>query len=80
MDKKANSVFHKALRRVAECFPNVFVAKECLNIVWGLYDLLRAEYFSNPTGMEYPLKTNWEIVQILRAMKGANIIKGSYQK
>ena len=33
-------------------------------------------YFINLTGQEFPLKTNGEIVEILRALNGSNIVQG----
>ena len=30
------------------------------------------KYYINLTGLEFPLKTNWELVQILSTYKGAN--------
>ena len=35
------------------------------------------KYFINLTGQEFPLKTNYEIVQILKAYKGANNEEGT---
>ena len=35
------------------------------------------KYFINLTGQEFPLKTNYEIVQILKAYKGANNVEGT---
>jgi hypothetical protein len=35
------------------------------------------KYFINLTGQEFPLRTNWELVQILTAYNGANNLEGT---
>ena len=35
------------------------------------------KYFINLTGQEFPLKTNWELVQILKALNGTNIVEAT---
>lgn len=37
-------------------------------------------YFINLTGQEFPLKTNAEIVEILKALKGANNMDGTFKR
>ena len=92
VDIKADYLFYLTILRIADCFPNVFMASKRLDVLNGDYSVLEPEvicmrqllaykkwrYFINLTGMEYPLKTNWEIVQILKAMEGANLIQGIY--
>ena len=38
------------------------------------------KYFINLTGQEFPLKTNYELVQILKAFKGANNEEGTRER
>ena len=37
-------------------------------------------YFINLTGQEYPLKTNGELVEILKTLNGSNIIHGNLKE
>ena len=37
-------------------------------------------YFINLTGQEFPLKTNWDIVKILKVLRGANNIEGTINR
>ena len=47
-------------------------------------DLLKShikwKYFINLTGQEFPLKTNLELVRILKSLDGANSMDGSKEK
>ena len=77
--------------RITDCFANVFLAPKRLDVLHGDFSVLEPEvncmrqllaykkwrYFINLTGMEYPLKTNWEIVQILKALEGANVTRSA---
>ena len=38
------------------------------------------KYFINLTGQEFPLKTNYELVQIIKALKGANSEEGTRKR
>ncbi|CAH1775434.1 unnamed protein product [Owenia fusiformis] len=82
-----------AISSIAACFPNVFLSSKRTKVVWGAFgnlelylncmsDLVmfyrgRWKYFINLTGQEFPLKTNAEIVAILRTLNGTNDIAGS---
>jgi beta-1,3-galactosyl-O-glycosyl-glycoprotein beta-1,6-N-acetylglucosaminyltransferase/N-acetyllactosaminide beta-1,6-N-acetylglucosaminyltransferase len=87
VDRKSNDFIHAAIHNIARCFPNVFVAQRCIKVDWGLWGVLEAEiicmkellarskswrYFINLTGQEFPLRTNLEIVRILKALNGSN--------
>ena len=81
------------LQRIVNCLPNVFIPSIRHDVIWGDISVVHAQltcmrellkrkqwkYFINLTGQEFPLKTNWEIVQILREFKGGNDIKGSFK-
>ncbi|KAL8578022.1 hypothetical protein ACOMHN_048798 [Nucella lapillus] len=94
-DLKAPWHFQNGLRHLAACLPNVIVTQRSWDVTWGTMSVLepelqcmrellsrgtRWEYFINLTGQEFPLKTNRQLVRILRALKGANIITGSRDK
>ena len=82
---------YNGLVNIARCFDNVFVASERVSVSWGNISILQAEhicmkelwkknrwkYYINLTGQEFPLKTNFEIMKILKAMDGANVVFGS---
>jgi hypothetical protein len=76
----------KAISAIANCFNNVFISSKSYDVKWGEMSVLQADlicmkdllkykkwkYFINLTGQDYPLKTNLDIVRILKAFKGAN--------
>jgi hypothetical protein len=95
VDQKALPSMHDAIDAIASCFENVFVLKPSISVRWGklsvlepdlgcMRELLRRDknwtYFINLTGQEFPLKTNWQIVRILKAFNGANNIDGSVRR
>ncbi|KAH3827155.1 hypothetical protein DPMN_129084 [Dreissena polymorpha] len=91
IDLKATTDFIIAINTITKCFENVFIAPELLNVTWGTFSVLEAEmvclrkllnfkkwkYFINLTGQEFPLKTNKELVEILEALDGANVVDGT---
>ena len=91
VDKKAESTLHEAVNDIARCFSNVLVLQNNVDVTWGTYSVLEPDilcmeallkyrkwkYFINLTGQEFPLKTNWELVQILKALKGTNIVQAT---
>ena len=76
---------------IANCFSNVFVAQNPINVGWCHRTVLEADlvciaellksrkwkYLINLTGQEWPLKTNWELVKILKVFNGSNNIEGT---
>jgi hypothetical protein len=92
IDGKAPLVTHQAARAVASCLPNVVVAHPPVSVAWGTISILQAEmlcikellqlsskwkYYINLVGRDFPLRTNLELVRIVKAYKGANEIEGS---
>ncbi|XP_059168174.1 beta-1,3-galactosyl-O-glycosyl-glycoprotein beta-1,6-N-acetylglucosaminyltransferase-like [Physella acuta] len=91
VDKKAPEGFYLTISAIAQCFPNVFLTSKRIDVKWGQFSVLEPEiicmrelfrykkwkYFINLTGQEFPLKTNYEIVKILKAFRGANSINGT---
>ena len=87
VDKKASADVRNAMTAIANCFDNVFISSRSVNVQWAWYSVLEPEiicmedlwkkyarkwkYFINLTGQEFPLKTNWELVKILKAYNGA---------
>nr|KAG5703704.1 hypothetical protein BaRGS_022993 [Batillaria attramentaria] len=92
-DQKSDEAFLSSLRLIVGCLPNVFVLERAIDVEWGQFSVLEPElecmrrlwshaamwrYFINLTGQEFPLKTNKELVTILKALKGANDITGTH--
>ena len=80
----------QAVSAVARCLPNVFLSSRRVDVVWATMTVLEADlicmqdlwkykwrYFINLTGQEFPLKTNYELVKILQAYRGANDCPGT---
>jgi len=91
VDAKSASSIHTAVQAIVKCLPNVFVASRVIPVHWAEFSVLEAEiicledlwkykywkYYINLAGTEFPLKTNLELVQVLKAYKGGNEIDGS---
>ncbi|CAL1529302.1 unnamed protein product [Lymnaea stagnalis] len=91
VDMKASESFLKAMSAIVRCFGNVFLSSKRVSVKWGTFSVLEPElvcmnelwrykkwkYFINLTGQEFPLKTNFELVRILKAYNGANNIEGT---
>ena len=90
VDKKSSSEIQNAVKAIAGCFDNVFVAQRSVYVRWGTFTVLEPElicmeqlwnytswkYFINLTGQEWPLKTNLEMVKMLRSLNGKNLVAG----
>lgn len=95
VDKKSPADFQRAVRSIAECFDNVFLASQMESIRWAGYNRLQADitcmkdqlsrnitwkYLINTAGQAFPLRTVEEMVDILKIYNGANDIEGIYGK
>ncbi|XP_060555191.1 N-acetyllactosaminide beta-1,6-N-acetylglucosaminyl-transferase-like [Ruditapes philippinarum] len=92
LDSKIKQLERRAFERIVACLDNVFIADRSLNVTWGEFSVLEAEllcmeklikhkkwkYYINLTGQEFPLKTNRELVSILNALDGANVVDGTW--
>ncbi|NXE11266.1 GCNT2 transferase, partial [Lophotis ruficrista] len=91
VDAKAPTPFWQAVQRLVSCFPNVVFASRAERVVYGGVSRLRADlhcmrdlmasavpwrYLLNTCGQEFPLKTNREIVRLLKGLGGKNITPG----
>ncbi|XP_068458554.1 beta-1,3-galactosyl-O-glycosyl-glycoprotein beta-1,6-N-acetylglucosaminyltransferase 3 [Clinocottus analis] len=87
VDQKATKEFQKAVEAILSCFPNVFVASRLESVIYASWfrvqadlncmkDLLNSQvrwrYLLNTCGTDFPIKTNREMVQALKALKGRN--------
>ena len=90
VDKKADNKTYSIMSKIGGCLPNVIVIRERETVVYASYALVRAElkcmnavteseikwkYYINMAGQEFPLRTNWEMVTILKGLKGVNDIE-----
>lgn len=96
VDSKADSSLLDNFIAIAKCLPNVIVPQDTINVHWAEYSVLEAEllcmdllvkaaavkwkYYINLTGREFPLKTNLELVNILKVYNGGNDIDGNMYK
>jgi len=95
VDAKSPADFHTAADAVASCLPNVIVARPTIKVQWGKVSVVEAElqciklllaydarwkYYVNLVGRDFPLRTNHELVDILKAYNGANDVDGSRKK
>ena len=92
VDAKSKDSVYQAMVSIANCFDNVFLASERIDVRWAWFPVLEAEivcmrdllhrytawkYFINLTGREFPLRTNLELVRILKAYNGSNDVDGT---
>ncbi|XP_053575322.1 beta-1,3-galactosyl-O-glycosyl-glycoprotein beta-1,6-N-acetylglucosaminyltransferase 3-like [Bombina bombina] len=90
VDEKATDIFKNAVRAITSCFDNVFVASKLEKVVYAswsrvqadlncMQDLLKSEvqwkYLINTCGVDFPLKTNAEIVRTLKTLNGKNSLE-----
>ncbi|XP_061195940.1 beta-1,3-galactosyl-O-glycosyl-glycoprotein beta-1,6-N-acetylglucosaminyltransferase-like [Saccostrea echinata] len=94
VDSKASQKLFDEFECAMKCFPNVFLASKRTQVEWGkmsvltpelvcMKDLLqfsRWKYFINLTGQEFPLRTNYELVKILKILNGSNDAEGTLKR
>ncbi|KAM8760518.1 beta-1,3-galactosyl-O-glycosyl-glycoprotein beta-1,6-N-acetylglucosaminyltransferase-like [Acanthopagrus schlegelii] len=87
VDHKSDTSFFSAIMGITSCFPNVFMVSKPVSVVYAAWPRVQADlncmadlynastrwkYFINLCGQDFPLKTNLEIVQMLRTLRGGN--------
>lgn len=88
VDVKAARHVLQAMATLANCFDNVFILDKFIDVQWGQFSVLEPDllcmqallkykwkYFINLTGQEFPLKTNYQLVKILKTFQGTNNIE-----
>lgn len=93
VDRKTIKQIFNIMQQLGRCFDNVFVVEGRKRVTYASIDLVHAElecmkilmrsnvkwkYYINLTGQEFPLKTNLEIVKILKTLNAANDVE-SYE-
>lgn len=94
IDRKSQVEFQLAVRSIAKCFSNVFLPSRMIEVTWSQFSTVEAElicmeellrfkkwrYFINLTGQEFPLKTNLDLVKILKVFNGSNNMEGTINR
>ncbi|XP_042344904.1 beta-1,3-galactosyl-O-glycosyl-glycoprotein beta-1,6-N-acetylglucosaminyltransferase-like [Plectropomus leopardus] len=90
IDNKTEASVFSAISAITSCFPNVFLVSQTVSVVYAAWTRVQADlncmadlynaktkwkYFINLCGQDFPLKTNLEIVQALRSLRGANSLE-----
>ncbi|XP_005113206.2 beta-1,3-galactosyl-O-glycosyl-glycoprotein beta-1,6-N-acetylglucosaminyltransferase [Aplysia californica] len=94
VDAKVDESLKRAVASLAECFPNVILASKPQKIVYAHISRLNADmicmkdllahgapwkYLFNMAATELPLRTNLEMVKILKTFHGLNDIRENYR-
>ena len=96
IDRKSSLLLHEAIHSIVNCLENVFVSSRNDVIKWGDYSVLLPQlncmrdlnekrnngwkYYMDLSAQEFPLRTNWELVQIAKIFNGSNDISGSLSR
>ncbi|XP_069482019.1 beta-1,3-galactosyl-O-glycosyl-glycoprotein beta-1,6-N-acetylglucosaminyltransferase [Ambystoma mexicanum] len=90
VDKKAPESFLAAVKGIVSCFGNVFLASQLESVIYASWSRVQADincmkdlhrrsakwkYLINLCGMDFPTKTNLEMVEKLKALKGENSLE-----
>uniref|UniRef100_UPI00358FC2A5 beta-1,3-galactosyl-O-glycosyl-glycoprotein beta-1,6-N-acetylglucosaminyltransferase-like n=1 Tax=Myxine glutinosa TaxID=7769 RepID=UPI00358FC2A5 len=90
VDEKSPDDFFHAVEGIANCFDNVFLASKREAVVYASWYRIQADlncmkellhrpdpwrYILNLCGQDFPIKTNFEIVQQLKALAGKNSLE-----
>ncbi|XP_048022662.1 beta-1,3-galactosyl-O-glycosyl-glycoprotein beta-1,6-N-acetylglucosaminyltransferase 4-like [Megalobrama amblycephala] len=92
-DLKSSADFISAIKGLARCIPNVFIASKLERVQYAgisrlradlncLSDLLDSEvkwkYVINLCGQDFPLRTNAELVSDLKELEGRNMVESKW--
>ena len=95
IDTKSEPSMQKTVRAIVGCFDNVFVASKLERVVYAGFSRLQADincmrdqvsrptrwrYLLNIAGQAFPLRTNLELVRILKLYNGYNDIESLYRR
>ncbi|XP_035520341.1 beta-1,3-galactosyl-O-glycosyl-glycoprotein beta-1,6-N-acetylglucosaminyltransferase 3 [Morone saxatilis] len=87
VDKKSSQEFKMAVEAIVSCLPNVFVATRLERVIYASWSRVQADlncmrdllsshvkwrYMLNTCGTDFPIKTNREIIKVLKALNGRN--------
>ncbi|UJR33121.1 hypothetical protein I4U23_020578 [Adineta vaga] len=87
VDSKTPLSLYQAIQERVSCVTNIFLLQQRINVTWGQFSVLEAEhlcqkellqrakswkYYFNLANSDFPLKTNAELVQILKLYNNQN--------
>lgn len=87
VDTKSVASVRAAIEGIVSCFPNVFLVSQPVSVVYASWSRVQADlncmadlynstttwkYFINLCGQDFPLKTNLEMVRMLKSLWGDN--------
>ena len=90
VDKKAPSDIFNYFRHIGDCFDNIIVIDDRVSVVYSSIKQIEAEfrcvdamlnsshkwkYYINLSGQEFMLRTNLELVRILKLLNGSNEVE-----
>ncbi|XP_028306465.1 beta-1,3-galactosyl-O-glycosyl-glycoprotein beta-1,6-N-acetylglucosaminyltransferase 3-like [Gouania willdenowi] len=90
VDQKSPAEFQDAVKAIVSCFPNVFVASKLERVVYASWSRVQADlncmkdllashvqwrYLLNTCGTDFPIKTNIEMVRVLKSLNGGNSLE-----
>lgn len=91
-DQKSSESFITAVNHLTRCFPNIIIASKLESVQYAhitrlnadlncLSDLMSSEvkwkYAINLCGQDFPLRSNYELVEELKKLNGANMLESS---
>uniref|UniRef100_A0A667XS49 Glucosaminyl (N-acetyl) transferase 4 n=1 Tax=Myripristis murdjan TaxID=586833 RepID=A0A667XS49_9TELE len=91
-DQKSSPAFITAIKNLAQCIPNLFIASKLESVEYAhitrlnadlncLSDLMKSEvkwkYVINLCGQDFPLRSNYELVLELKQLNGSNMLESS---
>ncbi|CAF3869517.1 unnamed protein product [Rotaria sordida] len=89
VDLKSSLTLYQAIENRINCVSNIYLLEKRINVTWGDFSVLEAEhlcqkellkksliwkYYFNLANTDLPLKTNFELVQILKLYNNQNDI------
>ncbi|XP_020851188.1 beta-1,3-galactosyl-O-glycosyl-glycoprotein beta-1,6-N-acetylglucosaminyltransferase [Phascolarctos cinereus] len=90
VDKKSPESFLAAVKGIASCFNNVFIASQLERVVYASWSRVQADlncmrdlyrqssewkYLINLCGMDFPIKTNLEMIRKLKSLMNGNSLE-----
>ncbi|KAI5627016.1 beta-1,3-galactosyl-O-glycosyl-glycoprotein beta-1,6-N-acetylglucosaminyltransferase 3, partial [Silurus asotus] len=87
VDQKTPKIFLQAVSAIVSCLPNVFVASKLESVIYASWSRVQADlnciedllkspvkwrYLLNTCGADFPLKSNKELVRVLKSLNGRN--------
>ena len=90
IDKKSSDAFRKAIQAIIRCLPNVFIAANSVDVIWGYITVVNAQfccmeellksqvkwkYYISLVGQDFPLYDNKQIVKALQGLNNTNNIE-----